>query len=136
MDGQQIYLHSLNVRMLEKQYGSLEQSPHILIGNIMEIETGSMTEELRKRLRYLDHLPITCQFQVVEIDLGEPTISTTTRMFFRGELIFSNSYYCKNHQSSFMLVRSFRPIREATQTAPEESERRKKVGETSRNDDS
>lgn len=88
IDGQQIYLHSLNVRMLEKQYGSLEQSPPILVGNIVEIETGSMTEELRKRLRYLDHLPITCQFQVVEIDVEKPTISTATRVFFKGKFRF------------------------------------------------
>lgn len=83
MDGQHIYLHSLNARMLERQYGSLEESPLFLVGKIVEIESGSMTEELRKRLRYLQHLPITCQFQVVEVDLGE-SVSAETRSSFKG----------------------------------------------------
>jgi hypothetical protein len=73
--------------MLEKQYGSLEKSPHFLIGNIVEIEMGSMTEELRKRLRYLDHLPITCEFRVIEINLEEPLISNSTKVFFKGRNI-------------------------------------------------
>lgn len=30
-----------------------------------------MTEDLRKRLRYLKHLPVTCQFEVVELDLSD-----------------------------------------------------------------
>lgn len=84
-DGQHIYLHALNVRMLEHTYGSLEKSPKILMGKIVEKEGGSMTEELRKRLRYLQHLPVTCQFEVAEIQLKHPVVSRETLNEFNGK---------------------------------------------------
>lgn len=84
IDGQQIYLHAVNVRMLELNYGSLEQSPHTVTGIIVEKESGSMTEDLRKRLRYLQHLPLTCQFEVAEIQLESPLVSQETLDTFKG----------------------------------------------------
>lgn len=86
IDGQQIYLHAVNVRMLERNYGSLEQSPYTVTGIIVEKESGSMTEDLRKRLRYLQHLPLTCQFEVAEIQLGPPLVSQETLDTFKEQL--------------------------------------------------
>jgi hypothetical protein len=86
-DGQHIYLHALNVRMLEHCYGSLELCPPTLTGRIIEKESGSMTEELRRRLRYLQHLPITCQFEVAELQLKPPIVSKETLDYFQGELV-------------------------------------------------
>jgi hypothetical protein len=71
--------------MLEHCYGSLEHCPPTLTGRIIEKESGSMTEELRHRLRYLQHLPITCQFEVAEIQLKPPIISKETLDYFQGE---------------------------------------------------
>ncbi|XP_054710309.1 RING finger protein 10-like [Uloborus diversus] len=77
-DGQHLYLHNINVRMLLKEYGSLEFAPPIIKAKIVEIERVSMTEVLRKRLRYLHHLPLTCEFQIVELNffhlLSKPVI--------------------------------------------------------------
>lgn len=86
MDGQQIYLHAVNVRMLEMTHGSLENSPHAVSGIIVEKEAGSMTEELRQRLRYLQHLPVTCQFEVAEINLTLPNVDEHTLVVFKGML--------------------------------------------------
>lgn len=72
-DGQHIYLHAINARMLEMAYGSLDKCPLTISGRIVEKEMGSMTEDLRKRLRYMQHLPVTCQFEVVELSL-DPSI--------------------------------------------------------------
>lgn len=89
-DGQHLYLHSINVRMLQVMYGSLEHAPKSISGRILQKESCSMTEELRKRLKYLQHLPVTCQFDVVEIDLEskQPSsiISDEVRTKFREEL--------------------------------------------------
>ncbi|KRT83186.1 zinc finger protein, partial [Oryctes borbonicus] len=85
-DGQHIYLHAINARMLEHCYGSLEMAPKIISGRIIEKEGGSMTEELRNRLRYLQHLPVTCQFEVAEIQLREPVISKDTLNIFHDQL--------------------------------------------------
>lgn len=77
----------MNVKMLELQYGSLEKSPSIITGKLLEKEAGSMTEELRRRLRYLQHLPLTCQFEIAEIELKPPIMSS-------GNLaVFSGPYY-------------------------------------------
>ncbi|XP_046681155.1 RING finger protein 10-like [Homalodisca vitripennis] len=85
-DGQQIYLHAVNVQMLEMTYGSLRESPATLTGVIVEKEAGSMTVELRRRLRYLQHLPVTAQFEVAEIELRPPVITEETFSAFADQL--------------------------------------------------
>ncbi|XP_076282228.1 E3 ubiquitin-protein ligase RNF10 [Lasioglossum baleicum] len=85
-DGQHLYLHAMNVKMLEQQYGSLENSPHTIKGKLLEKEGGSITEDLRRRLRYLCHLPLTCQFELAEIDLQPPIISQEVLTSFQDQL--------------------------------------------------
>lgn len=85
-DGQQIYLHSLNARCLVREYGSLEQCPQKITANIVEKESVFVTEELRKRLRYLSHLPLTCGFEVVELELKPPLVSKDTLKHFTDEI--------------------------------------------------
>ncbi|XP_055935748.1 RING finger protein 10-like [Argiope bruennichi] len=84
-DGQHIYLHNVNVRMLLKEYGSLEFAPPVLTAKLVEVESVTMTEVLRKRLRYLQHLPLTCEFQVVELDFSH-LVSELTVQQFEGEI--------------------------------------------------
>ncbi|XP_050437545.1 RING finger protein 10 [Adelges cooleyi] len=69
VDGQHIYLSAINVEMLEKTYGNLENSPQLLTAIVKEKQYLSMTEALRKRYRFLLHLPITTVFEWVEIDM-------------------------------------------------------------------
>ncbi|OAD56762.1 RING finger protein 10, partial [Eufriesea mexicana] len=85
-DGQHLYLHAMNVKMLEMQYGSLENSPHTIMGKLLEKETGSLTENLRRRLRYLCHLPLACQFEVAEIELKPPIVSNEVLSSFQAQL--------------------------------------------------
>lgn len=88
IDGQHLYLHSINVRMLHAMFGSLECAPKVITGRILQKESFSMTEELRKRLKYLQHMPVTCQFDVVEIELESPQIiSEEVQYKFKDELI-------------------------------------------------
>jgi len=77
-NGANIYMHALNVKMLVKEYGALENCPHTIKAKIVEKETTTMTEDLRQRLRYLRHLPVACSFDVAEIDLKYPIISKVT----------------------------------------------------------
>ncbi|XP_035233234.1 RING finger protein 10-like [Stegodyphus dumicola] len=84
-DGQHIYLHNINVRMLLKEHGSLEYAPPMVKAKIVEIERVSMTEVLRKRLRYLQHLPLTCEFQIVELNFSQ-ILSKPTINLFKGEV--------------------------------------------------
>lgn len=88
-DGQHLYLHSINIRMLQAMFGSLEHAPKTITGRILQKESCSMTEELRKRLKYLQHLPVTCQFDVVEIEFESSSdiISDEIQAKFKDELI-------------------------------------------------
>lgn len=74
----------MNVKMLEMQYGSLERSPRVISGKLIEKEVGSFTEDLRRRMRYLCHLPVTSQFEIAEIDLLPPLISNEVLSSFEG----------------------------------------------------
>lgn len=85
-DGQAIYLHPVNVQILVRCYGSLELCPETIQGHIVEIDTLSMTEELRNRLRYLGHIPVSKQFQIMEITLIEPSIDLDILDEFKGPL--------------------------------------------------
>lgn len=85
-NGAQIYLHSLNVKMLVQEYGSLENCPPIIKAKVLEKETTTMTEELRNRLRYLRHLPVACCFDVVEVSLGQPLLSKLTESMFQDQV--------------------------------------------------
>jgi hypothetical protein len=70
--------------MLVRCYGSLELCPETIQGRIVEIETLSMTEEWRNRLRYLGHIPVSKQFQIMEIALTEPELDFSILEEFKG----------------------------------------------------
>ena len=42
-------------------------------------------QECRKRLRYLSHLPLTCEFQLAELNLTPPLVSKETLTVFKGK---------------------------------------------------
>uniref|UniRef100_A0A1E1XB02 E3 ubiquitin-protein ligase RNF10 n=1 Tax=Amblyomma aureolatum TaxID=187763 RepID=A0A1E1XB02_9ACAR len=81
-DGQAVFLHALNARMLVRDYGALELAPPTFTARIVEIEGASIDNELRRKLRYLRHLPLTCEIQVVEVQLEPPLVTPATLEHF------------------------------------------------------
>lgn len=86
IDGQHIYLNPLNVKMLCEQYGSLEKCPPLIEGKIVEITWSFMDEPQRKRLRYLQHLPLNCEFKIVEMELTKPKINEQIMEKYKDEI--------------------------------------------------
>jgi len=84
-DDQNIFINSLNARCLIEEYGSLENAPKTIIGQILDFESFSMTKELRRRYRYLSHLPLSCEFVICEMMLRPPVLSKQTIHNFMGE---------------------------------------------------
>jgi len=84
-DGQHIYLNPVNAKCLLKEYGSWENCPATICTKIIELEYYTMNEEIRKRWRYLSHLPISCEFTVMELDL-KPIVSKETYDIFSDQL--------------------------------------------------
>lgn len=85
-DGQAIFLHALNVQMLVEEYGSFENCPRVIRGKILEKDNTSMSEDLRDKLRYLRHLPVTCAFEVCELQLNQSLLSKETVAKFMDQL--------------------------------------------------
>ncbi|XP_059612003.1 E3 ubiquitin-protein ligase RNF10 [Phlebotomus argentipes] len=86
IDGQNLYLHTINNRMIQAQFGELHKGPETLSGRIVQKDSFTMEETLRKRLKYLQHLPMTCQFDVVEIVFDTPIVSPEIMKTFDEEL--------------------------------------------------
>ncbi|KRX21385.1 RING finger protein 10 [Trichinella nelsoni] len=81
-DGQYLFLHFLNVQCLSSEYGSLKRSPKLLVGKIIQIEEFIMTHELRRKYRYLCHLPLGTNFSLVEVKLQSGIVSDRTLNMF------------------------------------------------------
>jgi len=84
-DGQNIFLNSLNARCIIEEYGGLDAGPIGMTGQIIDFECYTMTKELRKRYRYLAHLPIACEFIICELMLRPPVLSKHTIKSFMPE---------------------------------------------------
>ncbi|XP_060893547.1 RING finger protein 10 isoform X2 [Labrus mixtus] len=85
-DCQQMFLHPLNVRCLLREYGSLEASPDSITASVVEIVGHTVTEDIRRRHRYLAHLPLTCEFSICELALQPPILSKETLDTFADDL--------------------------------------------------
>lgn len=85
-DCQQMFLHPVNVRCLLREYGSLEASPDTITAKVVEIVGHTVTEDIRRRHRYLAHLPLTCEFSICELALQPPIISRETLDTFADDL--------------------------------------------------
>ncbi|KAL2320385.1 hypothetical protein Fmac_029354 [Flemingia macrophylla] len=70
-DGQHLILHPLNMKCLLHHYGSYDMLPHRISGRILQLETVTQSETMRKRYRFLSHFPLTTTFQLCEVDLSE-----------------------------------------------------------------
>lgn len=109
---QNIFLHSINSRILQEMYGSLDRAPHQLRGKIVQIESCTMDETLRKRLKYLHHLPLASVFEVVELEFEKDFIPQHVVEKFKGELktilteVDSNYNFSSTQMSSCIVANS------------------------------
>lgn len=86
-DGQRIFLNALNARMMMSEYEAFTNCPQQLSARILASESHFMTEENRKRFRYLSHLPLHSEFKIVEVELlVEEHVSAETFKLFEKEV--------------------------------------------------
>lgn len=63
------YLSSLDIRILKTAFGDYSQFPTTILPRIEHISTGHVVDEdLRKRTKYLGHLPFGCEVNFLECD--------------------------------------------------------------------
>ncbi|KAL4568101.1 hypothetical protein LXL04_023702 [Taraxacum kok-saghyz] len=69
-DGQHLILHPLNMKCLLHHYGTYDNLPQRISGKILQLETITQSEAMRRRYRYLSHFSLTTTFQLCEIDVS------------------------------------------------------------------
>lgn len=75
------FLDPLNNRMLKQEFGAYENMPEIVEGIIVDVEKLAITEDSRKRHKYLNHLPFGSEVTVCELDLSHIVSKETMELF-------------------------------------------------------
>lgn len=64
-----LYLSPLDIRILKTKYGAFSQFPSTLLPRVEHISTGNVVDDaMRKRAKYLGHLPRGCLVSFLECD--------------------------------------------------------------------
>jgi len=73
--------------MLWKTFGDdANQWPQMVQFKVIEKEYMSMTDGVRKRLKFLRHLPLTSSFVLIEVELKPPVVPRNVYKEFSGQL--------------------------------------------------
>ena len=67
-----MYLHPLCLRILQSAHSS-DGTPlgSTLKGRILQVDEITQTDEMRRRYKAFAHLPLNCEFSLVELDLSD-----------------------------------------------------------------
>ncbi|KAH9472917.1 hypothetical protein MJO29_000003 [Puccinia striiformis f. sp. tritici] len=69
--GEQIYLSALDIRVLLAKFGSFDSFPSSITLKVEGWSEVRVSDDLRRRCRYLSHLPTGSEVRMVEVDLDE-----------------------------------------------------------------
>ncbi|KAF9357381.1 hypothetical protein BGX26_003816 [Mortierella sp. AD094] len=68
-NGHHLYLQPLDIRILKQHFDSYERFPDTITVKVIGIEETSLTEEVRKKCKYLGHLPLGCEVSFLDVAL-------------------------------------------------------------------
>ena len=86
-DGRNAFLNPLNMAMIWRSFGSTPSTwPQQIEFRILEIEYITMTPELRKRFKFLQHVPVNTCVQLIEVELKAPMIPDEVLKYFAPQL--------------------------------------------------
>ncbi|EEU44995.1 uncharacterized protein NECHADRAFT_41507 [Fusarium vanettenii 77-13-4] len=81
-----LYLSPLDIRILKTKYGSFSSFPSTLLPRVEHISTGHVVDDaLRRRAKYLGHLPRGCVISFLECDWTD-IVPAETLASFSGEI--------------------------------------------------
>ena len=80
------YLSSLDIRILKAAFGSYDNFPSSILPRVERVSTGHIVDDdLRKRVKYLGHLPYGCEVTFLECDWTD-TVPPAILEQFQGEI--------------------------------------------------
>ncbi|XP_075248888.1 E3 ubiquitin-protein ligase RNF10-like isoform X2 [Convolutriloba macropyga] len=85
-DGQMIFANAFTAKCLLKEYGSLENCPVSISGQIVDLCEVRVDESFRNSYRFLAHLPLATVVTFAELDLRPPVLSRQTLKYFADEI--------------------------------------------------
>lgn len=68
--GQNIFLHPLDIKILKAHFGTYAGMPDTIEVSVEGADEGTVTEDLRRRCRWLSHLPTSSDVVFIEADLS------------------------------------------------------------------
>ncbi|KAJ5317235.1 hypothetical protein PENANT_c045G00499 [Penicillium antarcticum] len=78
----QFYLSPLDIRILKAAFGEYAQFPATILPRVEHISTGHIVDdELRKRVKYLGHLPQGCEVNFLECDWRDVVVPEILAQF-------------------------------------------------------
>lgn len=78
----QFYLSPLDIRILKAAFGEYALFPATILPRVEHISTGHMVDdELRKRMKYLGHLPYGCEVNFLECDWRDVVVPEVLEPF-------------------------------------------------------
>jgi len=87
-DGSLLFLHPLDIKILKYEFKNYDLFPNQIHVKITAVRESTLTEELRKRCKYLGHLPLACDITFCEIDLKGIVSEETLNIFESKYLLF------------------------------------------------
>ncbi|KAG0233943.1 hypothetical protein BGW42_007018 [Actinomortierella wolfii] len=68
-NGLHLYLQPLDIRILRQHFESYDKFPDEIRVKVLDIEETNLTEEVRKKCKYLGHLPLGCEVSFLHVAL-------------------------------------------------------------------
>ncbi|KAF9580090.1 hypothetical protein BGW38_003394, partial [Lunasporangiospora selenospora] len=84
-NGHHLYLQPLDIRILKQHFDAYDRFPDAIKVQVLGIEETSLTEEVRKKCKYLSHLPLGCEVSFLDVAL-EDIVSNESLKPFEAEL--------------------------------------------------
>ncbi|EPZ32307.1 Zinc finger, RING-type domain-containing protein [Rozella allomycis CSF55] len=84
-NGQFYFFHPLDIKILKQEFINYSDFPQDIEIKVIDIEDTIMTPELKKRFKYLAHLPNNCEISFCQVDLST-IVSAKTLDLFQSEI--------------------------------------------------
>lgn len=68
-DGQWIFLSMFMMKIFARWKGGYEELPHMIRGQVVEVEELIQTEDTKRRIKVLSHVPMNASIKICELDI-------------------------------------------------------------------
>ncbi|KAJ3143850.1 RING finger protein 10, partial [Irineochytrium annulatum] len=82
-DGRHLYLHPLDIKVLFHEFEGYDKFPDRMDMKMLIVQESTVNEDLRRRCKYLSHLPLSCDVNFCEVDLTKIVSAETLKVFER-----------------------------------------------------